>query len=206
MSVGRLITLEGGEGCGKTTNLTFVADFLRDHGQQVVVTREPGGTPFAEKIRDLLLAKGDERVAEDTELLLMFAARVQHLQQKILPALAAGQWVVCSRFVDSTYAYQGYGRGVKLDRIAAIERAVMPDFQPYLTVLLDLPVKVGMARARARAELDRIEQEDLSFFEAVRQGLLQRAQQYPDRVSVINADQTLPEVQEAIAQRLVRLL
>ncbi len=206
MSVGRLITLEGGEGCGKTTNLTFVADFLRDHGQQVVVTREPGGTPFAEKIRDLLLAKGDERVAEDTELLLMFAARVQHLQQKILPALAAGQWVVCSRFVDSTYAYQGYGRGVKLDRIAAIERAVMPDFQPDLTVLLDLPVKVGMARARARAELDRIEQEDLSFFEAVRQGLLQRAQQYPDRVSVINADQTLPEVQEAIAQRLVRLL
>ena len=206
MSVGRLITLEGGEGCGKTTNLTFVADFLRDHGQQVVVTREPGGTPFAEKIRDLLLAKGDERVAEDTELLLMFAARVQHLQQKILPALAAGQWVVCSRFVDSAYAYQGYGRGVKLDRIAAIERAVMPDFQPYLTVLLDLPVKVGMARARARAELDRIEQEDLSFFEAVRQGLLQRAQQYPDRVSVINADQTLPEVQEAIAQRLVRLL
>lgn len=195
---GKFITLEGGEGCGKTTNLDFIADFLAENGKEVVVTREPGGTPFAEKIRDLLLDRSDERVTDQAELLLVFAARVQHLQHKILPALAAGKWVICSRFVDSTYAYQGHARGIGLDQITQIEKAVMDDFKPDLTLLLDLPVEIGMARARNRAELDRIEQEDMAFFKAVRQGLLSRAQQDPSRIHVIDADRSLSLVQDSI--------
>ncbi len=207
ISRGKFITLEGGEGCGKTTNLTFIADFLHDHGKEVVVTREPGGTPLAEAIRTLLLnTDNDETVFGQTELLLIFAARAQHLQHKILPALAAGKWVICSRFVDSTYAYQGYARGIDLSCIAAIEKAVMGNFEPDLTILLDLPIEIGMARARDRAELDRIEQESLAFFDLVRQGLLKRAQQFPDRFAVMDANQPLMLVQKKIESILTPMM
>lgn len=202
---GKLITLEGGEGVGKSTNLAFIQHQLEQAGVELVVTREPGGTEVAEKIRQLLLTPSDEPISELAELLLVFAARAQHLEQLIKPALERGAWVLCDRFVDATYAYQGGGRAMNLDTIAILERMVLKEVRADMTLLLDLPVEVGMARARARAELDRFEQEQFSFFEAVRAAYLARAKAEPDRVVIIDAAPALEMVQQQISTALERL-
>ncbi|AZL73042.1 dTMP kinase [Pseudomonas sichuanensis] len=195
---GLFITLEGPEGAGKSTNRDYLAARLREQGVDVVMTREPGGTPLAERIRELLLAPSDEPMAVDTELLLMFAARAQHLAEVIRPALARGAVVLCDRFTDATYAYQGGGRGLSVERIAILESFVQGELRPDLTLVFDLPVEVGLARAAARGRLDRFEQEGQAFFEAVRQAYLQRAAQQPQRYSLLDAAQPLDAVQRAI--------
>lgn len=203
---GLFITLEGPEGAGKSTNREYLAERLREQGLDVVMTREPGGTPLAERIRELLLAPSDESMAVDTELLLMFAARAQHLAQVIRPALARGAVVLCDRFTDATYAYQGGGRGLSQARIATLETFVQGSLRPDLTLVFDLPVEVGLARAAARGRLDRFEQEGQAFFEAVRQAYLQRAQSAPQRYSVLDAAQPLEAVQRAIDALLPSIL
>ncbi|MBA6068023.1 MULTISPECIES: dTMP kinase [Pseudomonas] len=195
---GLFITLEGPEGAGKSTNRDYLAARLREQGVDVVMTREPGGTPLAERIRELLLAPSEERMAVDTELLLMFAARAQHLAEVIRPALARGAVVLCDRFTDATYAYQGGGRGLPVERIAILEAFVQGELRPDLTLVFDLPVEVGLSRAAARGRLDRFEQEGQAFFEAVRQAYLQRAGQQPQRYRLLDAAQPLSAVQQAI--------
>ena len=190
----RFITLEGGEGVGKSTNLARVAERLRATGREVVVTREPGGTPLAEELRALLLAPRDEPVAPTAELLLLFAARAQHWQQVIRPALVRGAWVLCDRFLDATYAYQVAGRGLPSAEVDQLAGLVLAGAEPALTLLLDVPVAVGMARAGARGEPDRFERERHDFFERVRQGYLARAQASPARIRVIDAGQALVAV------------
>lgn len=189
------ITLEGPEGAGKSTNRDYLAELLGSGGREVVLTREPGGTPLAERIREILLAPAAEPMAVDTELLLMFAARAQHLAQVVRPALARGALVLCDRFVDATYAYQGGGRGVPVERIATLEAFVLGDLEPDLTLVFDLPVEIGLARAARRGALDRFEQEQRAFFEAVRQTYLDRAQAVPARYRLIDASRSLAEVQ-----------
>ena len=203
---GLFITLEGPEGAGKSTNRDYLAERLRERGVDVLLTREPGGTPLAERIRELLLAPSDEPMASDTELLLVFAARAQHLQQVIRPALARGAVVLCDRFTDATYAYQGGGRGLSGERIALLEDFVQGELRPDLTLIFDLPVEVGRARAAARGRLDRFEQEGRGFFEAVRQAYLQRAAQAPQRYRVLDAGQTLAQVQADLDALLPSLL
>ncbi|QVM92908.1 dTMP kinase [Pseudomonas entomophila] len=203
---GLFITLEGPEGAGKSTNREYLAARLREQGVDVVMTREPGGTPLAERIRELLLAPSEETMAVDTELLLMFAARAQHLAQVIRPALARGAVVLCDRFTDATYAYQGGGRGLPVARIAILESFVQGELRPDLTLVFDLPVEVGLARAAARGRLDRFEQEGQAFFEAVRQAYLQRAGQQPQRYSLLDAAQPLEAVQRAIDALLPGIL
>jgi len=168
MKKGLFITLEGGEGAGKSTQLAYIRQRLEAAGVTLHVTREPGGTPLGEQIRELLLDHRQTDMATDTELLLMFAARAQHLAERIRPALAAGEWVLCDRFTDATYAYQGGGRGIDSQRIAVLENWVQGTLRPDLTLLLDLPVNVGMARANGRGELDRFEREQQAFFDRVR--------------------------------------
>ncbi|MCD1640665.1 dTMP kinase [Pseudomonas stutzeri] len=203
---GLFVTLEGPEGAGKSTNREYLADRLRARGLDVVLTREPGGTPLAERIRDLLLTPADEPMAVDTELLLVFAARAQHLAQVIRPALARGAVVLCDRFTDATYAYQGGGRGLPLERIAQLETFVQGDLRPDLTLIFDLPVKVGLARAAARGRLDRFEQEGIRFFEAVRSAYLQRAEAAPSRYRVLDAGQPLSAVQRDVDALIPELL
>jgi dTMP kinase len=203
---GLFITLEGPEGAGKSTNREYLAERLREQGVDVLLTREPGGTPLAERIRELLLDPSGEPMAADTELLLVFAARAQHLQQVIRPALAKGCVVLCDRFTDATYAYQGGGRGLSIERIAQLEQFVQGELRPDLTLIFDLPVEVGLARAAARGRLDRFEQEGRGFFEAVRQAYLQRAAQAPQRYRVLDAGQTLAQVQADIDALLPSLL
>lgn len=203
---GLFITLEGPEGAGKSTNREYLAERLREQGIDVLLTREPGGTPLAERIRELLLDPSDEPMAADTELLLVFAARAQHLQQIIRPALAKGSVVLCDRFTDATYAYQGGGRGLSIERIAQLEQFVQGELRPDLTLIFDLPVEIGLARAAARGRLDRFEQEGRGFFEAVRQAYLQRAEQAPQRYRVLDAGQTLAQVQADIDALLPSLL
>lgn len=205
MSKGRFVTIEGIEGVGKTTNLDFIHQYLLNKGLEVVRTREPGGTPLAESIRELLLAPREEAVAELTELLLMFAARAQHIEQLIRPALERGAWVLCDRFTDATYAYQGGGRGLDMTRIAALERMVQGELKPDMTILLDLPADQGMARARARSAPDRFEAEAQIFFERVRACYLDRADAEPLRFAVIDAAPPLHEVQQSISQALALL-
>jgi dTMP kinase len=195
---GLFITLEGPEGAGKSTNREYLAARLREQGVDVVLTREPGGTPLAEHIRELLLTPSDEAMTADTELLLMFAARAQHLAEVIRPALARGCVVLCDRFTDATYAYQGGGRGVSQERIAALEDFVQGALRPDLTLIFDLPVEVGLARAAARGRLDRFEQEGREFFEAVRQAYLRKAEQQPARYRVVDAAQSLAQVQQTL--------
>lgn len=202
---GKLITLEGGEGVGKSTNLAYIQQTLESAGIDLVVTREPGGTEVAEKIRSLLLTPSDEPIAELAELLLVFAARAQHVEQLIKPALERGAWVLCDRFIDATYAYQGGGRAMSLEVIAQLEQMVLSEVKPDMTLLLDLPVEQGMARARARAELDRFEQEKMSFFEAVRAAYLERAAADPERMVIIDASPELELVQRQIKVALQRL-
>jgi dTMP kinase len=197
---GKFITLEGGEGAGKSTNLAFVAAWLRERGCRVVTTREPGGTPLAEHIRALLLEVREERVAPDAELLLMFAARAQHLAEQIKPALARGDWVLCDRFTDATYAYQGGGRGVDATRIATLEHLVQGALQPDLTLYLDIDPLVAEARLEGR-DRDRFEREQAAFFARVRAVYLERAARFA-RFRVIDAGATLDEVQGSIAAAL----
>ncbi|MFK8329419.1 dTMP kinase [Pseudomonas sp. BJa5] len=203
---GLFITLEGPEGAGKSTNREYLAAHLRAQGVDVVLTREPGGTPLAEKIRELLLAPSDETMDADTELLLVFAARAQHLAQVIRPALARGAVVLCDRFTDATYAYQGGGRGLSLERIATLEQFVQGELRPDLTLVFDLPVEIGLSRAAARGRLDRFEQEGQAFFEAVRQAYLARAKAAPQRYTLIDASQPLAQVQHTLDAVLPRIL
>ncbi len=202
----RFITIEGGEGVGKSTNIQFITQRLQEAGIDFVLTREPGGTPLAEKVRELLLNNHDEPVAEMTELLLIFASRAQHLARVIKPALAANKWVICDRFTDATYAYQGGGRGLERATIAELETLVQGTLRPDLTYLLDLPPSIGLARASKRAALDRFEQEQIAFFERVRACYLERAAQEPDRCVVIDASAPLAEVQSDILTHLESLL
>lgn len=203
---GLFITLEGPEGAGKSTNREYLAACLRDAGVEVVLTREPGGTPLAERIREVLLAPVDEVMNPDTELLLVFAARAQHLAEVIRPALERGAVVLCDRFTDSTYAYQGGGRGLSLARIAQLESFVQGDLRPDLTLIFDLPVEVGLARASARGRLDRFELEGRTFFDAVRGAFLKRAEADPARYVLVDAAQPLAQVQQSLDQLLPRLL
>ncbi|OMH32660.1 dTMP kinase [Motiliproteus sp. MSK22-1] len=199
---GKFISVEGSEGVGKTTNLQFVQNYLKSRNIAFILTREPGGTPLAEELRNLLLTHREEPVSEDCELLLMFAARAQHLQQVIRPALSEGTWVLSDRFTDATYAYQGGGRSLSSEKIANLEKLVVASTKPDLTLLLDVPVEVGIDRAKGRGALDRFEQEQLDFFERVRRTYLLRAEQEPSRFRVIDAEQPLVEVQQQIQQAL----
>jgi len=201
---GRFLTFEGIEGVGKSTQVARLARALAGRGIAHVVTREPGGTPLAERIRDLVLTPGAERVPDSAELLLMFAARSVHLENWIEPSLAAGRWVICDRFTDATYAYQGAGRGLEQETIAQLERLVQGSRRPDLTLLLDVPVGVSLERARARnsgaqgasSAADRFERERAEFFERVRAGYLARASAEPERIVVIDA--ALPEEEVAL--------
>jgi dTMP kinase len=203
---GRFITVEGGEGAGKSSNLAYIQALLEAAGKQVLFTREPGGTPLGEAIRELLLGHKHTGMADDTELLLMFAARAEHLQQKILPALEQGIWVLCDRFTDASFAYQGAGRGLSLEKIAELQQFVQGALRPDLTLLLDLPVDQGLARAGKRSAPDRFESEQRDFFEKVRQGYLQIAAREPERVQVIDAAPALVQVQEQIKTVIQRYL
>ena len=203
--LGRFITFEGGEGVGKSTQIVRAADWLRQRGIEIVLTREPGGTARAEQLRKMLLERGDEPMPQSCELLLMFAARATHLANLIEPAVARGAWVLCDRFTDATYAYQGGGRGLPEQDIDALVRIVHPARQPDLTLLLDAPVSVGMDRARARNGVDgpdRFETERADFFERVRLCYLQRAQREPSRIRVIDAQGAVTQVAAAIQAEL----
>ena len=202
---GCFITIEGGEGAGKSTNIDYIQKYLVGQGIDLVLTREPGGTPLGEKIRGLLLDK-ENHIVSDAELLLMFAARSQHMAEVIKPALARGQWVLCDRFTDATYAYQGGGRGIPEEHIAVIENWVQGSLRPDVTLLLDLPVDLGLARAGARSEPDRFETENDSFFSKVRQCYLDMARRYPDRYRVIDASMPLEAVQYQLHDVLDKLL
>jgi dTMP kinase len=199
---GLFLTVEGVEGVGKSSNIEFIAGFLAKRGIACLQTREPGGTPLAEGIRSLLLDHRDERVEELSELLLMFAARVQHVKQVIEPALARGTWVICDRFTDSTYAYQGAGRGVSADTISELERILLGAFRPDLTILLDLPVEVGLQRAEKRGAQDRFEQEETPFFQRVREEFLARAVRFPERFRVVSTRVGLEAVRVSISNIL----
>lgn len=191
---GRFITIEGGEGAGKSTMMSRVVLWLEKAGHRVISTREPGGTELAEKLRDILLDNNNISLSGRAELLLLFAARAQHLDELIRPALARGDWVLCDRFTDATWAYQGGGRGLPRQEIATLETLVHGDLQPDLTLLLDLPVEQGMKRAQERGAADRFEQESRLFFERVRKEYLERAMAAPQRFEVIDASGNIDEV------------
>ncbi|GGE59598.1 thymidylate kinase [Streptosporangium jomthongense] len=201
---GQFITFEGTEGVGKSTQIANAADTLRELGVDCIVTREPGGTPMAEAIRELLLAPRNEPVNDLTELLLMFAARAQHLHTLILPALERGRWVLCDRFTDATFAYQGGGRGMPGEKIALLENLVQGDVRPDHVVLLDAPVETGMARARHRGELDRFEQEAVSFFQRIRETYLARAAADPDRYAIVDASASLEQVSARVSELMCK--
>lgn len=196
--MGKFITLEGIEGAGKSTMLNFISEQLQQAGNEVVVTREPGGTHVGEKLREILLDNNNDQLSDDTELLIIFAARAQHLQQVIRPALDAGHYVVCDRFTDASYAYQGGGRGMSTERIKQLEHWVQQGLKPDLTILFDLDVATGLRRAGKRGEADRFEQEHVDFFERIRQCYLDRASVEPDRYRVIDAASSVDNVKQQI--------
>lgn len=202
MGRGKFITFEGIDGAGKSTHLAYVADLLREGGRNVVVTREPGGTPLGEKLRELLL---HEKMHLETEALLMFAARREHLAEVIEPALARGDWVISDRFTDATFAYQGGGRRLSLDKLDALERWVHPDLQPDLTLLFDVPLDVARARLDAAREPDKFEREKADFFEATRKEYLRRAAQFPQRFCIIDSTRPIPEIQAELRQTIARI-
>ena len=202
----KFITLEGIEGAGKSSCMRVVKQLLEDAGHQVLLTREPGGTPLGEDLRKLLLGHTHTGMADDTELLLMFAARAEHLRNKIEPAMQAGQWVLCDRFTDATYAYQGGGRGLDAGRIRHLEDWVQRGIKPDLTLLLDLPVATGMQRAGGRSAPDRIESEASGFFQRVRETYLAIAAEEPGRVKVIDASRNFSEVTKQLRTQLTGLL
>jgi dTMP kinase len=202
-SGGKFITFEGIEGVGKSTQVQLAAQWLREQGIDPVVTREPGGTPLAEEIRELVLKARQEKLPPQAELLLMFAARSVHLEALIKPALQSGRWVLCDRFTDATFAYQGAGRGMALDSIEALERLVQQGLQPDLTLLLDMPAAQGMQRVQSRGhEPDRFESERVEFFESVRKGYLQRARGAAARFRIIDAAASVEAVHERIVAAL----
>jgi len=200
MKKGYFITVEGVEGVGKSTNIAAIEAKLSSEGISYISTREPGGTPLSEKIRNILLDKNETNMSDMAELLLVFAARSQHVEELIKPALDSGKWVICDRFTDSSFAYQGYGRETDIDVIEKVERTALGEFTPDLTFLLDLPVEIGLERAGKRGELDRFEAEDLDFFNRVRNGFLKRAE--ADRFLVIDASKALSEVEKEITSAL----
>jgi dTMP kinase len=198
MQQGLFITLEGVEGAGKSTLMSYVADTFSDAGKEVIQTREPGGTKTGEQIRAILLDSNNVGVTDDTELLLMFAARSQHISEVIKPALESGKVVICDRFTDASYAYQGGGRGIDSTRIETLEEWVQQGLKPDLTILFDLDVETGLRRAGKRSEADRFEQEEISFFERIRTCYLDRADNEPDRFSVIDSSQSFDNVKQQI--------
>jgi len=203
---GRFITIEGTEGVGKTTNIDFIKQWLDDNGISFVNTREPGGTPLAEEIREVLLSNREEQVCSKAELLMMFAGRAQHIDQVIEPQLAMGNWVLCDRFTDATYAYQGAGREMGNALIESLETMVQGSMRPDLTLVLDVPVELGLERAGKRSEPDRFELEKTDFFNRVRQAYLSMANNNPQRYKIIDASQTLDLVQLQITDTLNNFL
>ena len=203
---GKFITVEGIEGVGKSTNIEFLSSIIEAKGFSVLRTREPGGTPMAERIRQMLLAHDEEPLPDIAESLLFFAARALHVNNTIQPALAAGTWVVCDRFTDASRAYQGHGRGLGLERINLMADWVHKDLQPDLTLLLDAPPEIAMDRAEKRGEADRLDSEKVDFYQRVRDGYLGLAAAEPDRIAVLDASQELSSVQAAIAVEINRLL
>jgi len=202
-SMGKFITLEGIEGVGKTSNLHFIQQQLEKSGQQCVLTREPGGTNLGEALRGLLLSHSDENMSADAELLLMFAARAEHLSKVILPALANHKTVLCDRFTEATYAYQGGGRLLDVEKIGQLENWVQAALRPDLTIILDAPVEVGRARASSRSVPDRIEKEQDDFFQQVRNAYIELAKKFPQRICLIDASKDLATVQQQIQQKLI---
>lgn len=203
---GRFITFEGIEGAGKSTQVVKLQKYLQEKNIDCVLTREPGGTEVAEVIRNILLDKQLPAMHSDTELLLMFAARAEHLQKKILPALQNDQWVLCDRFTDASYAYQGYGRGISLQRLADLEQWVQAELRPDLVLVFDLSVETGLARAGKRGEVDRFEQETSQFFNRVRKGYLERASRNPERYRVIDASQNEQKVWQQVQKIMERYI
>jgi dTMP kinase len=198
MERGKFITIDGVEGAGKSTQITFICDYLKAKGVKVILTREPGGTDVGEKIRTLLLSNSTGKMHADTELMLMFAARNEHIQNKIMPALKRGDWVLSDRFTDASYAYQGGGRGLDVERIAQLEQWVLQDFIPDMTLLLDVPVEIGMSRVESRGKKDRIELEATDFFNRVRQAYIDRSEQFPERIKLIDSSQTVEHTKQQI--------
>lgn len=205
---GRFITVEGGEGAGKSTQTERIGAWLAERGQTVVQTREPGGTRLAEQLRSTLLDARNTSLSGLAELLLMFAARAQHLDELIRPALRRGEWVVCDRFTDATWAYQGGGRGLPAEPIAALENLVHGDLQPEITLLLDVPVSIGLDRVARRGEADRFEREPEDFFERVRQAYLARAEANPGRFEIIDAslapDDVWAQIERVLRRRVAQ--
>ncbi len=195
---GKFITIEGIEGVGKSTNVNFIAKYIIDAGFQAVVTREPGGTPVSEAIRGIILSEFDEEMYGETELLLLYAGRFQHVENMIKPALKKGKWVVCDRFTDATYAYQGAGRGIPITKIDELYHWTLGNFEPDLTVLLDAPVDLAFERILKLRDLDRIEKEKKSFFERIRAQYLDMAKRHPERYRVVDAARPLEDVQKTI--------
>lgn len=202
---GKFISLEGGEGAGKSSAISAIETWLKQQGIEYILTREPGGTPMAEEIRELVLSAREEKVAPNTELLLVFASRVQHLSEKILPAMAQGKWVISDRFVDSSYVYQGIARGIDEAIIDGLVDVFLKGQLPDKTLLLDVPVEVGMSRVQTRGESNRLDGESLVFHEKVRHGFLKRAAQDPDRFAVIDASQSIASVEQQIMTQLNQL-
>jgi len=202
MKQGLFITLEGGEGAGKSSNLGFIETWLRQAGKNPLMTREPGGTRAGEEIREILLHGKDLSLTAEAEMLLMFAARAEHLQQVVRPALAQGRIVVCDRFTDATYAYQGGGRGLPAERIAVIEQWVQGDLRPDLTLLFDVPVEIGLQRANRRSAPDRFERENIQFFERVRHTYLERARAEVGRIRILDASKSPAEVEQQLGRIL----
>jgi dTMP kinase len=204
---GKFISIEGIEGAGKSTQLAFIQRYLTDKRQKLVVTREPGGTDLGEQIRTLLLTPTDTAMAVDTELLLMFAARAEHIAQVIKPALERDDWVLSDRFVDATFAYQGGGRGIDLHRINALSDWALQGLQTDVTFLFDLPVELGQQRVLSRNQgVDRFEQEKVDFFQRIRESYLQRAQHDPNRIKVIDASKTIVEIELQLTTLLDNLI
>ena len=199
---GKFISFEGIDGAGKSTHISFVADYLVAQGKQVVSSREPGGTPLGEKLRDLLL---HEKMHLETEALLMFASRREHIAQVIEPALARGEWVLSDRFTDASFAYQGGGRGLDLAKMDVLENWVHPQLQPDLTLLFDVPLEVARLRLDASRKLDKFEREHADFFNACRNEYLRRARQFPQRIAVIDSTQSMEATRDQIAGALERL-
>ena len=198
MKKGLFITLEGIEGAGKSTAVDFIEDFLTKEGHDVIKTREPGGTIIGEQIREILLKNENHTLTHDAELLLVFSARAQHIQEVILPALSSGKIILCDRFTDASYAYQGGGRGIDASRINLLEKWVQGDLRPNLTLLFDLDVNVGLQRTKKRNDADRFEREEINFFEKIRNTYLERAQKEPQRFRIINSASSLESVKEQI--------
>lgn len=205
MRRGKFITIDGVEGAGKSTQIDFIYNLLKSKGIKLILTREPGGTDLGEKIRELLLGNDIDSMHSDTELLLMFADRNEHIQTKVIPALESGHWVLSDRFTDASYAYQGGGRGLDVKRIAELEKWVLQGFVPDLTFLLDVDIELGMRRIKSRGMKDRIEQETMDFFARVRDSYIQRSQMFPERIKLIDATKSIENTSQQIKSILLDL-